>query len=336
MQISLKPLREQVVVITGASSGIGLATARMAVERGARVVLVARNEEALQDIKQQLNAGERVLHVQADVGDREQLERVASETFAHFGGFDTWINNAGSSVWGRFDEVSDEDHYQVMQTNFWGTHYGSSIAVKHLRDKGGALINIGSVESVNALPFHSSYSASKHAIKAMTDVLRVELQKSRTPVSVTLVRPSSTDTQFMDHSKNYLPSAPVFPPPVYAPEVVARAILNAAEHPQRDVYIGNAKLLSKLAQNAPRLADWINRTFVYDAIQSGRPDRHPRGALHDSDVGAAGDGKASGNYPGMVLKRSLYTQATHHPLATTAAVAVGAAALVALLGRRGR
>ncbi len=336
MHISLKPLREQVVVITGASSGIGLATARLAVEKGARVVLVARNEDALQEIKQQLNAGERVLHVQADVGDREQLERVAKETVAHFGGFDTWINNAGSSVWGRFDEVSDEDHYQVMQTNFWGTHYGSAIAVKHLRDKGGALINIGSVESANALPFHSSYSASKHAIKAMTDVLRVELQKSQTPVSVTLVRPSSTDTQFMDHSKNYLPSAPVFPPPVYAPEVVARAILDAAEHPQRDVYIGNAKLLTKLAQNAPRLADWINRTFVYDAIQSGRPDRHPQGALHDSDVGAAGDGKASGNYPGMVLKRSLYTQVTQHPLATTAAVAVGTAALVALLGRRGR
>ncbi|MGA6099886.1 SDR family oxidoreductase [Stutzerimonas marianensis] len=336
MRISLKPLHEQVIVITGASSGIGLATARLAVERGARVVLVARNEEALQDIKQQLNAGERVLHVQADVGDRAQLERVANETITHFGGFDTWINNAGSSVWGRFDEVSDEDHQQVMQTNFWGTHYGCAIALKHLRDKGGALINIGSVESANALPFHASYSASKHAIKAMTDVLRVELQKSGTPVSVTLVRPSSTDTQFMDHSKNYLPSAPVFPPPVYAPEVVARAILDAAEHPQRDVYIGNAKLLSKLAQNAPRLADWINRTFVYDAIQSGRPDRHPQGALHASDVGHAGDGRVSGGYPGHVLRHSLYTRATQHPVATTAAVAVGAAALIALFGRRGR
>ena len=336
MRISLKPLHEQVIVITGASSGIGLATARLAIEKGARVVLVARNEEALFEIERELNAGNRVLHVMADVGERAQLERVASETISRFGGFDTWINNAGSSVWGRFDEVSDEDHQQVMQTNFWGTHYGSSIAVKHLRDKGGALINIGSVESANALPFHSSYSASKHAIKAMTDVLRVELQKSRTPVSVTLVRPSSTDTQFMDHSKNYLPSAPVFPPPVYAPEVVARAILRAAEHPQRDVYIGNAKLLSRLAQNAPHLADWINRTFVYDTIKSGRPDRHPHGALHASDVGRAGDGSASGNYPGRVLTRSLYTRAAQHPVATTAAVAVGAAALVALLGRRGR
>lgn len=336
MRISLKPVHEQVIVITGASSGIGLATARLAVEQGARVVLVARNEMTLADIERDLNASDRVLHVMADVGDRAQLERVASETIARFGGFDTWINNAGSSVWGRFDEVSDADHQQVMQTNFWGTHYGSSIAVKHLRDKGGALINIGSVESSNALPFHSSYSASKHAIKAMTDVLRVELQKSGTPISVTLVRPSSTDTMFMDHSKNYLPNAPVFPPPVYAPEVIARAILHAAEHPQRDVYIGNAKLLSKLAQNAPRLADWVNRTFVYDALQSDRPDRHRDGALYPGDVGRAGDGKASGDYPGRVLTRSLYTRATQHPVATTAAVAVGAAALLALLGRRGR
>lgn len=336
MRISLKPLHEQVIVITGASSGIGLATARLAVEKGARVVLVARNEEALTNIERDLNAGDRVLHVMADVGEREQLEQVAKKAIEHFGGFDTWINNAGSSVWGRFDEVDDEDQYQVMQTNFWGTHYGCSIALQHLRDKGGALINIGSVESANALPFHSSYSASKHAIKAMTDVLRVELQKSGTPVSVTLVRPASTDTQFMDHSKNYLPSAPVFPPPVYSPYVVAQAILHAAEHPQRDVYIGNAKLLSKLAQNAPRLADWINRTFVYDTIQSGRPDRHPQGALHASDVGHAGDGQADGNYPGMVFKRSLYTQATQHPVATTLAVAVGAAALTALLSRRGR
>src|SRR5690606_2128239 len=122
----------------------------------------------------------------------------------------------------------------------------------------------------------------------------------------------------------------------YAPEVVARAILDAAEHPQRDVYIGNAKLLSRLAQNAPRVADWVTRTFVYDTIKSGRADRHPRGALYASDVGSAGDGKASGDYPGMVLTRSLYTRASQHPVATTAAVAVGAAALFALLGRRAR
>ncbi|TLX57984.1 short-chain dehydrogenase [Stutzerimonas nosocomialis] len=332
MSITLKPLREQVIVITGASSGIGLATARMAVDAGAKVVLVARNEDALIEIERELKSGDNVLYVVADVGEREDLERVARETTARFGGFDTWINNAGSSIWGRFDQVSDEDARQVMRTNFWGTHYGSSIAVAHLRNKGGALINIGSVESVAALPFHASYSASKHAIKAMTDVLRLELEKSGTPISVTLVRPASTDTQFMDHSKNVMPSAPIFPPPVYAPEVVAQAILHAAEHPQRDVYIGNAKLLSRLAENAPRLTDWVRRSFIYDWLQSGKPDSNRKGALHAADPTV--DGHASGRYPGHVAQSSLYTRASQHPIATTAAVALGALALFSLVGRK--
>ncbi len=214
MKIKLKPLNEQVMVLTGASSGIGLATARLATQAGARMTLVARNEQALKDVERELAAGENVMHVVADVGKREDLERVASETINRFGGFDTWINNAGSSVWGRMDEVRDEDVYRVMQTNFWGTHYGSSIAIRHLRNKGGALINIGSLESAAALPLHAAYSASKHAVKGMTDALRVELAQSGTPISVTLVRPPAINTLFNDHAKSYLPSAPTFPPPV--------------------------------------------------------------------------------------------------------------------------
>ncbi|WP_028239022.1 SDR family oxidoreductase [Stutzerimonas azotifigens] len=334
MKPSLKPLREQVIVITGASSGIGLATARAAAEAGARVVLVSRNEPALAEIEQQLGGGDRLLHVAADVGKREDLERVAQQTIERFGGFDTWINNAGSSVWGRLDQVSDEDHHQVMQTNFWGTLYGSTIALAHLRDKGGAILNVGSVESEMALPFHASYSASKHAVKAMTDVLRIEVEQSQLPVSVTLIRPSSTDTLFMDHSKNCLDSAPTFPPPVYAPEVVARAILDAAERPQRDVYIGNAGFMTKLAQNFPALADLARRTFVYNTIQSGRPDSNPEGSLHNDRVGAGGEGQASGGYPGHTLKHSLYTTASQHPVATTAALLLGTATVFSLLGRK--
>lgn len=335
MNIKLKPLHEQVIVITGASSGIGLATARMAAEAGAKLALVARNEEALKDIERELDAGDTVKHMVADVGKREDLERVASETITQFGGFDTWINNAGSSVWGRLDEVSDEDHEKVMQTNFFGTLYGSNIAARHLRDKGGAIINIGSVESAAAMPFHSSYSASKHAVKAMTDVLRVELEQSGSPVSVTLVRPPAINTMFNDHAKSYLDSAPSFPPPVYSPDVVAQAILHAAEHPQRDVYIGNSKIFTRMAQVTPRLADFVSRSFIYDLVQSGRPDRHRSGTLHNSDVGSVPDGKASGNYPGHVNQTSLYTRAAQHPVAT-AMVAVGAVALIAaLIGRRG-
>lgn len=257
MKHTLKPLDQQVIVITGASSGIGLATAKAAHDAGAKVVLVARNEEALSEIERDMKSGASVMHVVADVGKRADLERVASETLERFGGFDTWINNAGSSVWGRLDEVSDEDHEKVMQTNFWGTLYGSNIAVKHLREKGGALINVGSLESAVALPLHSVYSASKHAVKAITDSLRIELKKSGAPVSVTLVRPPAIDTMFNDHAKSYLKTAPSFPPPVYSPDVVARAILHAAEHPQRDVYIGNARCSRGCPNSLPDSPIWF-------------------------------------------------------------------------------
>lgn len=335
MKPKLKPLDQQVIVITGASSGIGLATAKMAADAGARLALVARNEDALREVEKSLGAGERVMHIVADVGKREDLERVASDTIRHFGHFDTWINNAGASVWGRFDEVDDVDHQKVMQTNYWGTHYGSSVAIRHLRTRGGALINIGSVESATGLPFHSSYSASKHAVKAMTDVLRVELQKSGAPVSVTLVRPPAIDTLFNDHSKSTLPSAATFPPPVYAPEVVARAILDAAEHPQRDVYIGNAKMFTRMAQLAPGFTDWLSRSALYDTLQSGRRDSKPRGSLHNEDVGSVVDGRVSGNYPGKVLQHSLYTRVAQSPKAA-AAGALGVAAMAALLLRKRR
>ncbi len=333
MKIRLKPLQQQTLVITGASSGIGLASARAAVAAGARVVLVARNEAALEQVEHALAAGDRVLTVAADVGRREDLERVARDTIARFGGFDSWINNAGASVWGRLEDVDDADHYRVMQTNFWGTLYGSTIALAHLRDKGGAILNVGSVESAVAAPLHASYAASKHAIKALTDSLRSETQQARLPVSISLIRPSSTDTLFVEHAKTYLGEAPSLPPPRYAPEVVARAILHACEHPQRDVYIGNAKLITRLGQNAPKLTDWLRRRVIYNLLGSGRPAEHPEGALHNAEVGHVVDGQISSGHARAVLRGSLYNRASRHPL-LTAALLLGAAALLGAIRRR--
>jgi short-subunit dehydrogenase len=336
MKQKLKPLHEQVIVITGASSGIGLATAEAAAKAGARLVLVSRNESALAEIEHRLdNTGDRVMHVVADVGSREDLERVATEVIYRFGGFDTWINNAGASVWGRLDQVCDEDHMRVMQTNFWGTFYGSTIAMAHLRSKGGAIINIGSVESETVLPFHASYSASKHAIKALTDTMRIELEKVSAPVSVTLVRPTSTDTQFIDHSKNELPSAPTLPPPAYAPEVVANAILYAAHHWQRDVYIGNAKALTELSRRAPRFLDWLQSNVIYDWIISGRRDDNRAGTLHNTTRQSWPEAiRTRGHYPGPVLEHSIAVRMQQHPVATSALVALSAMAIVTLLRKK--
>ena len=157
MSVKLKPLHRQVIVITGAPSGIGLVTARQAAAQGATVVLVARNDEALQQaVDEIIVAGGEAIHFVTDVANREDLQKVADETIARFGRFDTWVNNAGVSIWGRLQEVSDEDHRRLFDTNFWCVVYGSLEAARHLRQRkgpsGGAIINVGSEVSDRAVP----------------------------------------------------------------------------------------------------------------------------------------------------------------------------------------
>ena len=213
-----KALGDQVIVVTGASSGIGLATARMAAARGARVVLAARSRDALDAAVSEIEAaGGRAVAVVADVGRRADVQAIADRAVAEFGGFDTWVNVAGLTIYGPLREVSDEDNARLLQTNFWGTVFGSLIAVEHLRRRGGALINLGSVASDLAFPFQGMYVASKHAVKGFTDALRMELLTEKAPVSVTLVKPTSIDTPLPNRARNYMDREPTLPPPIYPP-----------------------------------------------------------------------------------------------------------------------
>src|SRR5215208_2293967 len=190
MSFPLKPVAEQAVVLTGASSGIGLATARALADQGATLVLVSRNQPALDALAEECRSkGARALAIRADVGRNEDLERVAQLTLETFGGFDTWINNAGVAIYGTCEQVPLEDQRRLFDTNYWGVVYGSLIAAKHLRERGGKLISTGSVLSDRAVILQGPYSASKHAVKAFTDVLRMELKESGAPVSVTLIKP---------------------------------------------------------------------------------------------------------------------------------------------------
>src|SRR3982751_4863770 len=254
MNIQLKNLNKQVVVITGASSGIGLVTARMAAERGARLVVAARSEEALKALVSEIKAsGGEAVHVVADVASEDDVRRISEAARQHFGGFDTWINNAGVSIYGKLTEVSIEDQRRLFDTNFWGVVYGSYVAAEHLKQRrGGALINVGSTLSDRAIPIQGIYSASKHAVKGFTDALRMELEAEGAPVSVTLIKPGAIATPYPEHAKNYMEREPTVPPPVYAPEVVAEAILYCAEHPERDVFAGGGgKAISMSGQYAP-------------------------------------------------------------------------------------
>lgn len=330
MSVKLKKLNEQIVVITGATSGIGLATARLAAERGARLVLAARNEEALKDLVTELEReGHEAVYVVADVGRESDVHNVAQMAQERFGGFDTWINNAGVGIFGALLDGTTEDYRKLFDTNFWGLVYGSLTAARGLKHRGGALINIGSALSDRAIPLQGMYSTSKHAVKGFTEALRVELEADNAPVSVTLIKPASIDTPYPHHAKNYMDEEPTLPPPVYAPEVVAEAILHCAETPERDVIVGGGgKLISAAGRYAPRLTDKAMETQAFfDQQKSGNPVQYPGGALDrpTSDLQERGD------YQGRVRGRSLYTSSANHPLATALVVTAGFAAAALLL-----
>jgi short-subunit dehydrogenase len=330
MNVRLKRLNEQVIVITGASSGIGLVTARMAAQRGARLVLAARNEEALRELVDEIKAaGGEATFVDADVTQEEEVERIARAAVERFGGFDTWVNNAGVSIYGRVLDVSIDDHRQLFETNYWGLVHGSRVACEHLKQRGGALINIGSVLSDRAIPLQGTYCASKHAVKGYTDALRMELEEEGAPISVTLIKPSAIDTPYREHAKNYLPVEPQNPPPVYAPETVAEAILHCAEHPERDVYVGGGgRALSAMGENAPRLTDKVMERTMFGLQQTDKPANASRkeGLYYPS-----GELEERGGYDGHVAESSLYTKASLHPIITGALLFGSGLALATLL-----
>jgi short-subunit dehydrogenase len=326
----LKPLDEQVIVIMGASSGIGLATARLAADAGARVVLAARSTNALEQLVNEirLHGGEAVA-VPADVSVEADVHRVADEAARIFGGFDTWINNAAVSAYGSCTEVSLPDMRRIMETNFWGTVYGSRIACEHLRNKGGALINLGSVLSDRSVPLQGIYSATKQAIKAWTDALRVELAHDRVPISVSLIKPAAINTPYAEHARNYLPDQPTHTFPVYTTRSVARAILHAAAHPVREVVVGSGgKVLRVASAIAPSFVDSLTNRFLMRGFHSGRPS-HGRPALYE----ATEDLREDGEYRGLV-RPSLYTALRIRPK-TTGLLVLGAAALLMAVRKAG-
>jgi short-subunit dehydrogenase len=308
MRIQLKPLNQQVVVITGASSGIGLTTARLAARRGARLVLVARNGAALRELADEIrHAGGCAIAVIADVGSETDVQRIAEEAVRAFGHVDTWVNNAAGSVYGRALDVTPAEMRRVFGINFWGVVYGSRAACGLLRPHGGALINVGSVLSDRAVPLQGIYSASKHAVKGWTDSLRTELMHEHAPISVTLIKPGPIDTPYAEHARSYLGDQPTHVPPVYAPESVAEAIVYAAEHPVRELYVGSSgRLLSIVNGFWPGLTDiFMARAFI-PATHSGRPRRS-----RDLLFRAGSDLRDRGDYEGLV-RRSLYTRAIVH------------------------
>jgi short-subunit dehydrogenase len=330
MKYPLKRLQDQIIVITGASSGIGLTTARYAAKRGAKLVLASRNEKALKQLTSELAKcyGCQSIYVVADVGKEKDVRNIAAAALKRFDRFDTWINNAGVSIYGRIEQIPVEDQRKLFETNFWGVVYGSIVAVEHLKQHGGALINLGSEVSDVAIPLQGIYSASKHAVKGFTDSLRLELEQEKAPVSVTLIKPAAIDTMYVAHAKNYMDVEPKLPGPIYAPELVADAILIASQYPKRDIFVGGAaKFFSSAAHYAPRMLDKFMQSFMFKRQLTGRPARPPEeSGLHEPGT-ALQERQGQDSH---VFTSSVYTQAVTHPK-STAAVLLSAGLIAALV-----
>jgi short-subunit dehydrogenase len=253
----MKKMRNQVVVITGASSGFGRGAALKFAEAGAKVVLASRRKRLLKDLAQQCrDLGVEALAIEADVSESSDVEQLASRAISEFGAIDVWVNNAGVGTITRFDEAPLEEHEQVIRTNLLGTIYGSYFALKQFRKQGeGVLINVGSFAGKVAPPYYGSYAASKFGVRGLGMALREELaQNEEENIYVSTVMPVSMDTPFFEHAANHT-GKPVKPvPPVYDPQEVIDAIFELAQNPQDEVVVGGFGKLGSLGERlSPKL-----------------------------------------------------------------------------------
>jgi NAD(P)-dependent dehydrogenase (short-subunit alcohol dehydrogenase family) len=330
--MKLKPVRDQVVVVMGASSGIGRVTALRFAEEGAKVVVAARGEPGLRSLVAQIEqgGGESSAMV-ADVTDLAQVQAVADRAIEAYGRLDTWVHMSGVLLVAGFDDTTAEEFARVLDVNLMGQMHGAKAALPHLRRDGGALIHVSSMGAKRSIPLQTAYCASKHGIDGFVEALRVELRRDGVPVSVTNVMPATINTPLFDNARTKLGVKPVAPPPSYPAAVVADAILQAAQHPVRDVVVGgSARALITANALAPQLVDALLSRFGYELHDTGEPKSADApdnlfGPLpeHDTVEGTVGEIK---------LRHSAYTWLKlHRPL--TGAVKAATRSVAALAGR---
>ena len=337
----------QTVVVTGASAGIGRATARLFGERGARVALIARGQAgldgAVRDVEQ---AGGQALAISADVADYEQVTAAARKAEERFGPIDVWVNVAFTSVFAPFSEITAEEFRRVTEVSYLGFVHGTMAALALMRPRGrGTIVQVGSALGERSIPLQSAYCGAKHAINGFTSSLRCELLHEKSGVQVTVVQMPAVNTPQFSWVRSRLPNHPQPVPPIYEPEVAARGVVFAAGHPGRKEYWVGASTVATLLANrvVPAVLDrYLGRTG-YGSQQTGqkvaadRPDNlfHPVDGSDGHDHGPHGifDDQAHDRSPQLwIAERARVSPG----LLAGTAVAGAAVAGAFVAGRRGR
>jgi NAD(P)-dependent dehydrogenase (short-subunit alcohol dehydrogenase family) len=302
-----KPLSEQVIVVTGASSGLGRAIARGAGEAGAKLVVTARNGEALDDAVREIEAfGSEAIAVPADHSVQDEVAQVVEQAIDRFGRIDTYVANAMVTVMSEVTELQPDELRRVFDVNFFGMVHGYWAALPHLKESHGTFLHVSSALAYRGIPLQAAYCASKAAGRTFLESARVELEKHRVPVDISLVLPGAINTPQFDRSRQRIGFQPQPVPPIYQPEPHAKAVLHCCEHPIRELPIswGAQKLLwgQKLS---PRAGDWMLRRRGWKGQHTGRPK--PIGSPDNLYESLPGDPGAHGRFDDHSRESTLWT-----------------------------
>lgn len=317
----------RVVVLTGATSGVGRATARMLAERGDRVALLARGHDGLAAAAGEVEAaGGRAVALPVDLVDAEAVDRAADRAERELGPIDVWINDAMTTVFARFWDVTAEEFRRATEVTYLGTVHGTMAALRRMRPRDrGTIVQVGSALAFRGIPLQSAYCGAKHATRGFTESLRCELLAERSGVRISMVELPGLNTPQFDHCRARLPRQPQPVPPIYQPEVAARSIVWASERGRRDLWVGAPTVATIIGSRlAPGLLDhYLARTNI-DAQQA--PEPLPLDHADNLFAPPPGDPGAHGRFDDRSHPRSVQAFLARHRLLTAAAGAALAAA----------
>ena len=291
-----RPLGNKVVVITGASSGVGRAVARAVGEHGARVALIARGREGLEAAAREIErAGGESLVLPLDLADARAVDDAADRIVATWGQIDVWVNDAMVSVFAPIAEMTAEEYRRVTEVNYLGTVHGTMAALRHMRGRDrGVIVQIGSALAYRSIPLQSAYCASKAAVRGFTDSLRCELAHERSRIEVTMVHPPAVNTPQFDVVRNKLGQHARPVGATYQPEVIARGVVHAILHPSRELWIGWTTIGAILGQRV--IPGVLDRSLGKRAWDAQVTSRLPPTTSDNLDGPLPGDRGAHGSF----------------------------------------